>query len=302
MILRWALHFASGNSLFSGVLVLLVVGAITTTFTGSRRYERTSRLAVIIAVALIALSATPLPWWVYAIWAAILVVWMWAVRHVSPAELRTLTRARVAGGVLMWISVVIAGIEFRTLSAYIPIGDHKTIYVIGDSITAGLNEDDLLWPTILADTNGVDVINLAQPGAMADSAMKQAQEIPGDAGGIVLIEIGGNDLLSGRSAEAYGADLEKLLDVVSAPNRTLVMMELPLAPFKNKYGRIQRELARAYDVVLISKREFARVLGLADGTLDGIHLSEHGQRLMAAIVWQYVAPLYEMPRPEVVEK
>ena len=69
-------------------------------------------------------------------------------------------------------------------------------------------------------------------------------------------------------------------------------MELPLAPFKNEYGQVQRELAAHYNAVLISKRAFARVLGTADGTLDGIHLSHTGQQLMADVVWNAVQPLY----------
>ncbi len=295
MILRWALHFASGNSLFSGVIVLLAVWALMT-FSERRRNQRTLRLALFVGVVMIVLSATPFPWWAYSIWGILLGAWLWTTRRLPEKDSGTSRPAHLAGGLFVAACVLAIGAELTTLSPRLPPGSYQTMYVIGDSITAGLNEDDLLWPTILADSQHVDVVNLAQPGAMADSAMKQAKLIPDDAGGIVLIEIGGNDMLSGRSSNVYGRDLAALIGAVSTPDRTLMMLELPLAPFSNEYGRVQRRLAREYDVLLISKREFSRVLGMADGTLDGIHLSARGQQLMADTIWKYIGPLYATQR------
>lgn len=290
-MLRWALHFASGNSLFSGVLVILIVWLLT--LTRYRKYERTLRLASLGGVVFIALSATPLPWWAYAIWLVSFAIWFGTIHRSTPVKRAILPRERVAGTFLVLLSLGISALEVVTLFPHVPTADHQTMYVIGDSITAGLNEDDVLWPELLAEANGVAVVNLAQPGAMADSAMKQAELIPDGSEGIILIEIGGNDLLSGRSSEDFGNDLKQLLHRVSAPNRTVVIMELPLPPFKNEYGRIQRQLANQFDAILISKREFADVLGLADGTLDGIHLSNLGQQRMADVTWKYVKPLYK---------
>ncbi len=294
MILRWALHFASGNSLFTGVLILIVVWGIVS-FSRFGQYMRTWRLALLMAVILIALSATPLPWFVYALWLVLLGSWAWSLRKAHNEGTAIKRRSQLIGFILITFSLVVGTAESLTLLPHSQTADHHVMYVIGDSITAGLNENDILWPTIFADSHHVEVVNLAQPGAMADSAIKQAQHIPHNAEGIILIEIGGNDLLSGRSAETYGSDLKKLLDRVSAPNRTIVMMELPLAPFKNRYGHVQRELAEEYNAMLISKREFAHVLGTADGTLDGIHLSYAGQQLMAEVVWRAVRPLYSSP-------
>ncbi len=296
MILRWALHFASGNSLFTGVMIILIVWGLVS-FSRFREYKRTWRLALLLAVISIILSATPWHLYIYATWLLILGIWLWSLRKPPNDDAPINRRSQFLGFALVIFSVVASIVEGFTLLPHSKTENHKVMYVIGDSITAGLNEDDILWPTILTESHQVDVVNLAQPGAMADSALKQAQNIPRDAEGIILIEIGGNDLLSGRSAETYGSDLKKLLDQISAPNRTMVLMELPLAPFKNDYGQVQRDLAAKYNAVLISKREFACVLGTADGTLDGIHLSHAGQQLMAEVVWQAVRPLYNSAAP-----
>ena len=108
---------------------------------------------------------------------------------------------------------------------------------------------------------------------------------------LVLIEIGGNDLLMGVSSDEYGKALDALLSKVATPNRTVLMFELPLLPNKIAFGQIQRGLSAKYRVALIPKRYFAQVIGDADATTDGLHLSASGARRMAALVAQVLSPL-----------
>jgi lysophospholipase L1-like esterase len=112
---------------------------------------------------------------------------------------------------------------------------------------------------------------------------------------VVLIEIGGNDLLEGVPSEEFGKALDALLSKVSAPGRMVVMFELPLFPHRIAYGRIQRGLAAKYGLWLIPKRCFAKVIGGANATSDGLHLSDEGTRRMAALVAQALSPVL---RPE----
>lgn len=108
---------------------------------------------------------------------------------------------------------------------------------------------------------------------------------------IVLIEIGGNDLLSGTASAEFEHNLELLLSKLIVPGRTVVMFELPLLPNRIVYGRIQRRLASKYGVWLIPKRYLAGVIGGADTTLDGLHLSHRGTRQMALVVSKVLSPL-----------
>ena len=118
-----------------------------------------------------------------------------------------------------------------------------------------------------------------------------------DSDHLVLIEIGGNDLLMGVSSDEYGKALDALLSKVAAPNRTVLMFELPLLPNKIAYGRIQRQLSTKYRVFLIPKRFFAEVLGDADATTDGLHLSASGAHRMAALVGRVLSPLLKSCQP-----
>ena len=70
------------------------------------------------------------------------------------------------------------------------------------------------------------------------------------------------------------------------------MFELPLPPFANRFGLIQRRLARKYDIILVPKRSFVGVLTRPGATLDGIHLTRQGHAWMCEMVWEAVEPAY----------
>lgn len=70
------------------------------------------------------------------------------------------------------------------------------------------------------------------------------------------------------------------------------MFELPLPPFCNEFGRVQRRLAAKHGVTLIPKRVFATVLAGEEATLDSIHLSRAGHERMAEVVWGLIRGAY----------
>jgi acyl-CoA thioesterase-1 len=152
--------------------------------------------------------------------------------------------------------------------------------VIGDSLSAGINDGvDIPWPTRLDEIALVNVSNTALAGATCRSAINQLDGLPKQC--VVIVEIGGNDLLGGRLASEFRADLDALLAEIQSPGREVVMFELPLPPFFNGYGYAQRELADKHNVALIPRRLLASVLFTEDATLDSIHLSNDGHHELA---------------------
>jgi acyl-CoA thioesterase I len=166
------------------------------------------------------------------------------------------------------------------------------LYIIGDSITAGLGGKMETWPQLLAKSRPVEVVDLARMGATTASALQQADALPKD-GGLVLLEIGGNDLLGTTSAADFERDLDRLLNQVCVPDRMVLMFELPLPPFYNEFGRAQRRLASNHGVILIPKRFLASVLTGPGATLDSIHLDRFGHEKMADVVWSVIRPAYK---------
>ena len=130
---------------------------------------------------------------------------------------------------------------------------------------------------------GFPVISYSRPGAGIGDAIQFAKNLNAE-DRLVLLEIGGNDLLAGMPVSAFQNALDILLRRVTTPGRAVMMFELPLLPYQITYGQIQRRLAAKYRITLIPKRFFISVLSGQDATSDGLHLLPEGNRRMASLV------------------
>ncbi|MPN34822.1 Arylesterase [bioreactor metagenome] len=160
------------------------------------------------------------------------------------------------------------------------------LWILADSISSGIGFDgERVWSRLLEEEHPDRIRNRAVPGGKVSNSLpvlqKQFEFLPGDA---LLIELGGNDMLSGEPAAEFRKNLDELLATVAAAKIPAVMMELPLPPFRADYLRVQREAAKRYGIRLIPRRRFAAVLSGSESTVDGVHLSNFGHRKMAETV------------------
>lgn len=102
---------------------------------------------------------------------------------------------------------------------------------------------------------------------------------------LVIVEIGGNDLLGNTDSHTFYFELDKLLRKLKSQDDQIVMFELPLLPFWNAFGHDQRILAKKYDVTLIPKRYLVKVFASKGDTLDGLHLSQKGHNELAKSIY-----------------
>jgi lysophospholipase L1-like esterase len=256
---------------------------------GRRSITRAAgRLLMLLGIFAIAVSATPLPLWAYILWILSLCAWLccrlprYTVR--SKAQI-----AAIAGLGCCTLAALAWELSYQVAPAPMS-GSWKRLVVIGDSLSAAeFTEGGDPWPTLLAREHPVHVENRAFNGAMAGSSERK---VKGEdlAGALVLLEIGGNDLFGATPADQFAADLERLLQKVCRSDNSVLMLELPLPPLYNRYGEIQRRLARRHAVPLVPKRFFAQVLAGSDSTVDGLHLGPAGHRKMANMIWHFVGP------------
>jgi acyl-CoA thioesterase-1 len=275
-------HIASGQAFFTGAV--LVMAALLIRPRVDRKWITRLRLAALfLGFCLVAVSATPFPLPIYygtffLTIAAVVGTWKDAPQSRGG-------RLLLWGTLASWGGLVASEMPYHFVPRVPPWSSGTTLFVIGDSVSAGMETPgEITWPKRLA-SRGIAVRDYSRMGATAKSAIAQASQIDGP--GTVLIEIGGNDLLgpgSGASSEAFEADLDQMLSMCVGQGRALVMLELPLPPFANGYGSVQRRLARRYGALLIPKRLFLRILLTHDATVDGIHLSDRGQDMFAAMV------------------
>jgi acyl-CoA thioesterase I len=281
---RIALYFASGESFYAGAATLVLATAVSPLLK-HRWMLQLRNIATWLALALIVMACPTFAWSVDLIFVAVFAAWYVLSNRSLQSSGTSKPRLAVGAALIVLLSTLSVS-EFSHRSMPVITGapsDH--LVVIGDSISSGIDASISPWPVVLEKSTGIRVRTLARPGALAADAKNFAKEVlPDDR--VVLVEIGGNDLLSDVPSRQFGQDLDATLARLTAPGRTVVMFELPLFPNKIAYGQIQRRLAARYGVWLIPKRYFTDVIGGAGATSDGLHLSKVGARRMARLVAQ----------------
>jgi acyl-CoA thioesterase I len=290
------LYFVSGESLYSGV-GLLVLAIVISPFLHSRRALLLRNITAWLALAMIVMASAPFTWITYVILYGSFLFWYLASRLATP----TGTKAKVqlaSAALLFTLLAVLSASEFiHRRMPRIAGAPADQLVVIGDSISSGIDPRVQAWPVLLTQMTGVPVKNLAQPGTQTIEGLDMARKID-SADRVVLIEIGGNDLLSGVPTKDFERALNALLLNVTGPGRMVIMFELPLLPQRISYGRVQRRLAAKYGVQMIPKRYFVDIIRGADATSDGIHLSDVGARRMAVLVAQVLSTILNPPQKE----
>lgn len=281
-------------------MALLLSAVIAGMFLKKKLMQQALNLLAWIAFVFIVMACPPFSLLVDFIFLAAFAIWFVTSQRASASQL-SIRRHRASALLLVILLVVFPTIEFSQRRMPRITGraiDH--IVVLGDSISSGIDPKLAPWPDVLQQMCAVEVRNLARPGALVSDGLMMARSLKSD-DHLVLVELGGNDLLMGVPSDEYGKSLDTLLSKMTAPDRTVLMFELPLLPNNVAYGRIQRRLSSRYGVQLIPKLYFAQVIGDRSGTTDGLHLSASGSRRMAAVVAQVLSPRLKScdPRPNI---
>lgn len=273
------LGIADGTAFFVGLLLVAAV-LVLLLRVQARLARSVLNVLAALGIILVVISATPLPVWAYVPWGAVAL----AALILSRPEPRPNRAGPIACGLLLIATAVLFAAELpHRFKPRIPVTKGLVVYVLGDSISAGMGTSDRCWPDVLAGRPDVRIVNLAQPGATVESAFVQAKGIV-EPNALVILEIGGNDLLSGTPAPVFRERLERLVSGIRNGGHPVLLFELPLFPFQNNVGRAQRDIAAACGAAMLPKRFFTQVLGLQNATLDGLHLSQAGHDALAAII------------------
>lgn len=276
-------HIASGQAFFTGIALVILAASISIR---TKVWTRIAVLSFLTGAIAITISSTAIPYWFYVV--AVIATVPWVISPYVKRWRRWAPHAVIAA----WFVAAALEVPYHITPTLEPASS-RSLTVIGDSVTAGMGDGDTAekWPAILAKQHAVTVQDISHVGETAASALKRAREYQIVAP-VVILEIGGNDLLGSTSSAQFALDLDALLTHISSPDRQLIMFELPLPPFTHEYGRSQRSLARKHNVLLVPKRVFLSILAADDSTLDTIHLSQSGHDRMAACVWELVSAAF----------
>lgn len=267
-----AAQFLGGTAFFVGMVMVMIVVLLRLRYRGlAINLLLWSSLLVVVG------AAVPQPLWIYAFWGLSLT----GVIFVPVVKKRMVWATSV---VVLLLSLILVALEIPYhLNPRIPVVERSGMCVVGDSLSLGAPPGSN-WPELLADKLGLPGHNYSTPGAKTEAALQNARCIDANIT-LVLLEIGGNDLLGGT--KDLKPSLDRILKEVCKSGRQVVMLELPLPPFFNHFGQVQRELAKQYGVILIPRKHLVRVLATPDATVDGLHLSVKGHKLLADALFSF---------------
>jgi len=161
------------------------------------------------------------------------------------------------------------------------------IVCFGDSITAGVGAR--------AERLGVPVVNAGVSGDTAAEGLARVDRVLAADPWLVIVELGGNDLLRRRPAEATEQDLTAIVERLLAAGTAVVLVPVEAPLIGGSYGDMYERLARRYDVPSVDG-VLRDVLTDPRRKSDQIHPNAAGYADLAAAVARVVEPLVKQRR------
>lgn len=186
---------------------------------------------------------------------------------------------------LIAIIVVVLGACSKPTEQALPRGTR--VLALGDSLTAGngVNPSEA-WPALLATRTGWEIIN---GGVSGDTSAGGLQRLPGlleeHAPTLVLVSLGGNDMLRRVPQSETVANLNRILDMIQTRGTKVVLLAIPQPSISGAVfnslsaAEFYRAIADTHKVPLI---EDALPEVLSDTKLkgDALHPNAAGHQLL----------------------
>jgi len=109
------------------------------------------------------------------------------------------------------------------------LGPQDVIVAFGDSLTHGTGaSEDTAYPAVLASLTGRTVINAGVPGDTTTSGLQRLPEVLAEhQPRLVLLCLGGNDMLRKHSAASTESNLRLLVQTIRASGALVVLVGVP---------------------------------------------------------------------------
>lgn len=179
---------------------------------------------------------------------------------------------------------------------YRKIPSGSTVVALGDSLTFGYGATpDTAYPAILSNKTGWQIINAGVNGDTSEDVLNRLDGIIKQKPNLILLGIGGNDVLRKVDPETTKANINQIVDEIQSANIALVLIAEPYLSSSALFGKasdnpIYAQIAQEKDVPLFGRSDGGWSVILSDNALksDRIHANAQGYAKFADNLYDYL--------------
>ena len=188
--------------------------------------------------------------------------------------------------------------------------DSLKILALGDSLTAGygLGPGDGFTDQLqdrFDKTYGVGEIVIINAGVSGDTTRGGLARLDwalADAPDLVMVALGGNDMLRGLEPAETLSNLSQILETLQQQNKPVLLAGMLAAAnmgqdYASEFDSIYPQLAREYDVIFYPFFLDGVALNPDLNQPDGLHPNQKGVAIMVEKLWPYIEQLVKTHQP-----
>ncbi|WP_413190589.1 GDSL-type esterase/lipase family protein [Psychrobacter sp. AT9] len=193
-------------------------------------------------------------------------------------------RSLILAGIGLSATISVTGCGSEPQQDILPAG--STVIALGDSLTYGYGvSPETAYPKVLADLSKWRVINAGVNGDTSADVLARVDEITKQNPDLVLLGVGGNDVLQRVQSDTTRANIIATIDTLQSKNIDVVLIAEPHLSTSALFGKandnpLYEDIAEAEDIPLYSDG-WSTILSDDALKSDRIHANAAGYRQFA---------------------
>lgn len=201
------------------------------------------------------------------------------------------SRFLMLAGIGLSATISVTGCGSEPTQTALPAG--STVVALGDSLTYGYGANPkTAYPTVLAELSKWNVVNAGVNGDTSADVLTRVNEITEQNPDLVLLGVGGNDVLQRISPNTTRANIVATIDTLQSNNIDVVLIAEPYFSTSALFGKasdnpLYEDIAETEDIPLYSDG-WSTVLSDESLKSDKIHANAAGYRQFAEGLHEYL--------------
>jgi acyl-CoA thioesterase-1 len=161
---------------------------------------------------------------------------------------------------------------------------NKTVVAFGDSLVEGVGStpgNDFI--SVVERSLGINIINNGTSGDTTTSALGRANNVIQLEPGVVIILLGGNDVLRRVQKEETFENLGKIIESFQEAGAVVILLGVQGGIIFDGYEKFYKDLSRKYGTAYVSN-VLDGLIGNQKYMYDGIHPNDQGYAIIAGRV------------------